>query len=123
MPRVNPRERYLEYKAAIAPEPLYKRKYHYREAFIKSPKLGINLIRVDRISEGLAILRAIGEGTLHVCTRKRTSHRVLAMAECHLNELRNKSEAEIFALLDKKTDELSRTLAGQYVMEDRIGLF
>jgi hypothetical protein len=46
---------------------------------------------------------------------------ISTMAEYHLNELRNKSEAEIFALLDKKTDELSKTFADKYVLEDRIG--
>ena len=44
-----------------------------------------------------------------------------AMAHCELRELRGKTEAEIYALLDKKTDELSKRFDGQYVLEDRIG--
>ena len=44
----------------------------------------------------------------------------LRMAEGDLRELRGKTEGEIIALLDKKTEELRRTFAGQYVLEDRI---
>jgi hypothetical protein len=35
------------------------------------------------------------------------------MAECHLNELGNKTEAEIFALLDKKNRRTQRDIRRQ----------
>src|SRR5262245_42162995 len=108
MPRRERRD-HSENEVAFRPEPKCKRKYRYREAFVKSPRLAMNLIKVARISDGLAILKAIGAGTLYVCTGKRPkSAAVYDMAECDLRELRNKTEAEIFALLDKKTDELSK---------------
>ena len=97
------------------------RKYHYREAFVTSPNLGLNPIKVERISDGIAILKAIGEGKLSVCTLKRPkTGGYYAMAECDLRELSGKTEAAILALLDKKTDQLSERVDGKYVLKDRI---
>jgi hypothetical protein len=97
------------------------RKYHYREAFIRSPRLDASIIKVERISDGIRLLRALGEGQLLLCTRKRpASGQFYAMAECNFRELRGKTEAEIFALFDKKTDELGKTFAGRYVLDDQI---
>ena len=97
------------------------RKYHYREAFVRSPNLGLNPIKVERISDGIAILKAVGEGKLCVCTRTRPKNGGwYTMAECDLRELSGKTEAAIYALLDKKTDDLSKSFHGKYVLEDRI---
>jgi hypothetical protein len=96
-------------------------KYHYREAFVKAPTLGLNPIKVERISDGIAVLKAIGEGKLCVCTRTRPkTGGYYAMAECDLRELSGKTEDAIYALLDKKTDQLSLKVDGKYVLEDRI---
>ena len=108
---------------AMKPPPKKKigRKYHYREAFVKAEPLGINLIRVERIGDGIAILKAIGQGKLLMCTRKRPKGGGwYAMAECDLRELSGKSEEQIIAIFDWKTDKLSETFAGRYVLEDRI---
>lgn len=107
----------------MKPPPVVKvpRKYHYREAYVKAEPLGINLIKVERIRDGISILKALGQGTLMVCTRKRPKGGGwYAMAECELRELATKTEEQIMALLDKKTDKLSETFAGRYVLEDRV---
>jgi hypothetical protein len=100
----------------------YQKRYHYREAFIMSPKLGHSMIKVECISDGIIVLRALGEGNLLVCTRKRPKKGgYYSMAKCELRELEGKSKSEIFELLDKKTDALSKKHDGEYVLEDRIG--
>jgi hypothetical protein len=81
-------------------------RHHYKQAFIKSPKLKFQLIEVVRISEGIALLKALGEGSILVCTKKRTPDGYFAMAECAIQELIGKTELEIFELLDKRTDRL-----------------
>jgi hypothetical protein len=59
-----------------------------------------------RISHGIVILEALGEGSLLVSTKKRPPNGYYSMAECSIEELRGKSEDEIFAILDKRTDEV-----------------
>jgi hypothetical protein len=101
----------------------YQKRYHYREAFIMSPKLGHSMIKVACISDGIIVLKALGEGDLLVCTRKRPKKGgYYAMAKCELREVDGKSESEIFELLDKKTDALSKKFDGKYVLEDRINI-
>jgi len=39
-------------------------RYHYKQAFITSPKLGERLVIVQRVSDGLAILNALDDGDL-----------------------------------------------------------
>ena len=121
MSRMRPSQAAIEEAMKAPSRPKTARKYHYREAFVKSPKLGINPIPVERIGDGLAILKAVGEGKLLVCTRKRPkSGGFYAMAECDLRELAGKSESQIYALLDRKTDELSTKPEGRYVLKDRV---
>lgn len=81
-------------------------RYSYKQAFIKSPKLKLRLAEVLRISDGIAILEALGEGSLLVGTKRRPQDGYYSMAECTIEELRGKSEAEIFGLLDKRTDQV-----------------
>jgi hypothetical protein len=47
-----------------------EKRYHYKEAYIMSPKLNLAMIKVGRISDGILILTALGEGKLLVSTRE-----------------------------------------------------
>jgi hypothetical protein len=74
-----------------------------------SPKLNLAIIQVATISDGINILRALGEGTLAVSTRKRDKKDgYYNMAKCEIGELVGKSEAEVIALLDKRTGEIEK---------------
>jgi hypothetical protein len=105
------RKRHLtreEIDASMPKPPKVERKYHYKEAFIMSPKLNLAIIQVATISDGINILRALGEGTLMVSTHKRDKKDgYFNMAKCDIAELIGKSEAEVIALLDKRTKELT----------------
>jgi hypothetical protein len=68
--------------------------------------LKFRLVEIVRISDGVAILEALGEGSLLVSTRKRPPDGFHAMAECSIEELRGKTETEVFALLDSRTDKV-----------------
>lgn len=84
------------------PEPA--RKFRYKEAFVMSPKLKLRIVEIKRISDGIAILEALGEGKILVSTRKRPKEKgYLQMAECSLEELRDKTPAEILTILDRRT--------------------
>ena len=75
-----------------------------------SPKLDHRIVQVERISDGIAILEALGEGRLLVSTEKRDKKNgYFAMTECTVDELRGKSESEIFEVLDQRTDQIQRT--------------
>ena len=75
-----------------------------------SPKLGGRIVKIERISDGIALLEVIGEGRLLVSTEKRKRGQgYFAMAECTVEELRGKTEQEVFEMLDKRTDQLQRT--------------
>jgi hypothetical protein len=72
-----------------------------------SPKLKLKIVEIRRISDGIAILEALGEGKLLVSTAKRPKGKgYLHMAECSLEELRGKSPVEIFRMLDRRTQEV-----------------
>jgi hypothetical protein len=95
---------------APKPKPPIKKRFHYKEAFIMSPKLARRIVQVERISDGIAIIEALGEGKIMVSTARRDpSKGYFDMAECTVEELRGKSEAEIFEMLDRRTDQLQRT--------------
>lgn len=83
------------------------RRYKYTQAFITSPKLKLKLIEINRISDGIAILGALGEGRLLVSTRKRRPNDgYFNMVECRIDELENKTEAEIYTLLDRRMERV-----------------
>lgn len=72
-----------------------------------SPKLNHRIVEVLRISDGIAILEALGEGKLMVSTRRRPKDKGWHnMAVCYLQELVGKSEADVLEMLDKKTDKV-----------------
>jgi hypothetical protein len=82
------------------------RKHRYRQAFIKSPVLKFRLVGVSRISDGIAILEALGEGTLLVSTRRRPPDGYYSIAEVGVTELVGWTEAEVLAILDSRTDAM-----------------
>lgn len=89
------------------PKPPIVRRYHYKQCFISSPALGLRIVEICRISDGIALLEALGNGELMVSVdRRKPGQGYFAMATATLKELRGKSEAEIYKLLDYKTDEL-----------------
>lgn len=104
------REELERIMARPVPDPPIKKRFHYKQAFIMSPKLSARIVQVERISDGIAIIEALGEGKLLVSTQKSTpSKGYFEMAECTLEELRGKSEQEIFDILDRRTDQLQRS--------------
>jgi hypothetical protein len=83
----------LAREMAPKPKPLIQKRFRYKEAFIMSPKLDHRIVQVERISDGMAIIEALGEGKLMVSTLKRDrSKGYFEMAECTVEELRGKSE-------------------------------
>jgi hypothetical protein len=84
-----------------------EKRYHYREAFISSPKLKLRTVQVLTIGDGIAILEALGEGKLMVSTKVRDPKvGYFPMAKCALKELIGKTKQEIYNLLDTRTDGL-----------------
>ena len=82
-------------------------RHSYKQAFIKSSKLEFRLIEVVRISDGVALLKALGDGSLLVSTRKRrVGEGYFNMAECPVRELVGKTESEIFDMLDQRMDKV-----------------
>ncbi len=80
------------------------RRYSIKQAFVKSPAFKFRLIEVVRISDGILILEALGEGSLLVCTKKKPADGYYNMAEADIKELTGKTEEEIRALLDRRTE-------------------
>jgi hypothetical protein len=66
------------------------------------------ILRVGRISEGLCVLRAIGEGELMVSDKKSPAGGGYYgdMVKADLTELEGKSPQEILDLLDRKYDQI-----------------
>jgi hypothetical protein len=80
-------------------------RYSYLQAFIVSPQLNLRIVEVRRISDGIAILEVLGEGRLLVSTRIRPpAGGYFNMAEASIQELQGKTEAEVFAMLDRRMD-------------------
>lgn len=70
-------------------------------------KLKLRIVKVESISDGIAILEALGEGELMVSTMKRDPKKgYFSMAECTIGELAGKSEQEVYNLLDNRTDTI-----------------
>ena len=67
----------------FATETFPPQRHSYKQAFIKRPKFNFQLIEVARISDGIALLKALGEGSLMAGTRKRPHESgYYSMAEC-----------------------------------------
>jgi hypothetical protein len=87
-----------------------EKRYHYKEAFIMSPKLKLRTVQVLTIGDGIAILEALGEGKLLVSTMVRDPKvGYFPMAKAEIKELVGKTKQEIYNLLDSRTDELQRS--------------
>src|SRR5688572_29172237 len=84
--------------------PEVRPRHHYRQAFIMSPVFKLRMIEVARMSDGLAVVEGLGEGDLLVSIKKMPAVGVYAMAKCTIQELRGKTETEIFAILDRRMD-------------------
>lgn len=81
-------------------------RYRYKKAFITSPKLAVPTVSVIRVSEGIAMLSALGNGSLILqCEPQRD------WGKCHIPQirfgigfLRRKSESEIWTMYDAEVD-------------------
>lgn len=71
-----------------------------------SPKLNLAMIEVTKISHGILLLKALGEGTLMLSVLKARPGHCHASADCTLEELIGKTEAEIYELFDKRMDKV-----------------
>lgn len=58
----------LKTLCAAPPDTTIKR-YCYKECFLSSPKLQHRIVQTECISDAIAILEALGEGTLMVSTK------------------------------------------------------
>jgi hypothetical protein len=82
-------------------------RYHYKEAYIILPRLNLVTIKVERISDGILIFAALGEGQLLVSTKVRDPKvGDFPMAKAEIRELVGKTKQEIYNLLDWRTDSL-----------------
>lgn len=97
-----------------------ERRHRYVEAFIMSPKLKLAVVEVRRISEGIRLLEEYGEGELMVSTRKRPPGGYYGMATCTIGELRGKSQSEVYAMLDRRTDQLFEGERARVIVADRL---
>ncbi len=97
----------IEKIMAPPPEPHIDQRHRYKEAFIMSPKLLYRIVEVANISDGIALLEALGEGQLFVSTKKRDKKKgYFSMAKCEIAELAGKTKQEIITLLDNRTDQV-----------------
>lgn len=99
-----------ELEQIAAPESArIEKRHHNKEAYIMSPKLKLAMIQVLRISDGIMLLEALGEGKLLVSTRVRDPAKgYYDMAKADIKELSGKSQQEIYDLLDRRTDAIER---------------
>lgn len=92
-------------------------RYRYKKAFFSSPKIGERLVTVQRISDAIAVLRALGSGDLTVeaeeC-RDDIQHRPRVTLPIH--HLLRKNDEAIQWLIDSEID-VARALT--YPMKGR----